>query len=70
MFPSFQGRDFLFDDCSRAFLCLPLEDPAAPTEALTCHLDRLLATLTERVSEGGEMSHCCRVGGNIKFSNK
>ncbi|XP_060537497.1 L-fucose kinase isoform X6 [Pantherophis guttatus] len=46
------GRDFLFDDCSRAFLCLPLEDPAAPTEALACHLDRLLATLTERVCKG------------------
>ncbi|KAM3829017.1 L-fucose kinase isoform 2-T2 [Vipera latastei] len=46
------GRDFLFDDCSRAFLCLPLEDLAAPTEALTCHLDRLLATLTERVCKG------------------
>ncbi|XP_070616672.1 L-fucose kinase isoform X3 [Erythrolamprus reginae] len=46
------GRDFLFDDCSRAFLCLPLEDPAAPTEALSCHLDRLLATLTERVCQG------------------
>lgn len=53
MLPSCQGRDFLFDDCSRAFLCLPLEDLAAPTEALTCHLDRLLATLTERVSEVG-----------------
>ncbi|KAM6430681.1 L-fucose kinase isoform 1-T1 [Liasis olivaceus] len=46
------GRDFLFDDCSRAFICLPLEDPAAPTEALTCHLDRLLATLTDQVCKG------------------
>ncbi|KAG8143791.1 hypothetical protein E2320_000957 [Naja naja] len=46
------GRDFLFDDCSRAFLCLPLEDPAAPTEVLACHLDQLLATLTERVCRG------------------
>ncbi|XP_026570118.1 L-fucose kinase isoform X1 [Pseudonaja textilis] len=46
------GWDFLFDDCSRAFLCLPLEDPAAPTEVLTCHLDQLLATLTEQVCRG------------------
>uniref|UniRef100_A0A670KG69 Fucose kinase n=1 Tax=Podarcis muralis TaxID=64176 RepID=A0A670KG69_PODMU len=39
------GRDFLFDDCSRAFTCLPLEEPVAPAEALTCNLDSLLATL-------------------------
>ncbi|XP_077165835.1 L-fucose kinase isoform X3 [Paroedura picta] len=50
--PSFQGRDFLFDDCSRAFTCLPVEDPAAPVEALTCNLDSLLATLTHQVCKG------------------
>ncbi|KAJ7312061.1 hypothetical protein JRQ81_006396 [Phrynocephalus forsythii] len=44
------GRDFLFDDCSRAFTCLPLEDPAAPVEALACNLDSLLHTLTHQVS--------------------
>ncbi|XP_044289983.1 L-fucose kinase isoform X2 [Varanus komodoensis] len=43
------GRDFLFDDCSRAFTCLPVEDPTAPAEALTCNLDNLLATLTKQV---------------------
>ncbi|XP_060131908.1 L-fucose kinase isoform X3 [Zootoca vivipara] len=46
------GRDFLFDDCSRAFTCLPLEDPAAPAEALTCNLDSLLATLMHQVCRG------------------
>ncbi|XP_061449988.1 L-fucose kinase isoform X2 [Rhineura floridana] len=46
------GRDYLFDDCSRAFTCLPLEEPAAPAEALTCNLDRLLATLTHQVCRG------------------
>nr|XP_056718645.1 L-fucose kinase [Euleptes europaea] len=46
------GRDFLFDDCGRAFTCLPVEDPAAPIEALTCNLDSLLATLTHQVCKG------------------
>ncbi|XP_054856789.1 L-fucose kinase isoform X2 [Eublepharis macularius] len=46
------GRDFLFDDCSRAFTCLPTEDPDAPVEALTCNLDSLLATLTHQVCKG------------------
>ncbi|CAI5782010.1 L-fucose kinase isoform X2 [Podarcis lilfordi] len=46
------GRDFLFDDCSRAFTCLPLEEPAAPAEALTCNLDSLLATLMHQVCRG------------------
>ncbi|XP_015275297.1 PREDICTED: L-fucose kinase [Gekko japonicus] len=46
------GRDFLFDDCSRAFTCLPVEDPAAPVEAVTCNLDSLLATLTHQVCKG------------------
>ncbi|XP_053126958.1 L-fucose kinase isoform X2 [Hemicordylus capensis] len=46
------GRDFLFDDCGRAFTCLPLEDPAAPAEALTCNLDSLLSTLTRQVCRG------------------
>ncbi|XP_067326996.1 L-fucose kinase [Anolis sagrei] len=46
------GRDFSFDDCSRAFTCLPLEDPSAPVEALTCNLDNLLATLTRQVCRG------------------
>nr|XP_028595277.1 L-fucose kinase isoform X6 [Podarcis muralis] len=46
------GRDFLFDDCSRAFTCLPLEEPVAPAEALTCNLDSLLATLMYQVCRG------------------
>ncbi|XP_077787903.1 L-fucose kinase isoform X2 [Podarcis muralis] len=46
------GRDFLFDDCSRAFTCLPLEEPVAPAEALTCNLDSLLATLMHQVCRG------------------
>ncbi|XP_062817746.1 L-fucose kinase isoform X1 [Anolis carolinensis] len=46
------GRDFSFDDCSRAFTCLPLEDPSAPVEALTCNLDNLLATLTCQICKG------------------
>uniref|UniRef100_A0A452H8L3 L-fucose kinase n=1 Tax=Gopherus agassizii TaxID=38772 RepID=A0A452H8L3_9SAUR len=32
------GRDFPFDDCSRAFTCLPVEDPNAPAEAGRPHL--------------------------------
>uniref|UniRef100_A0A8D2Q5I0 L-fucose kinase n=1 Tax=Varanus komodoensis TaxID=61221 RepID=A0A8D2Q5I0_VARKO len=51
------GRDFLFDDCSRAFTCLPVEDPTAPAEALTCNLDNLLATLTKQV--GGTQACSC-----------
>ncbi|XP_066493158.1 L-fucose kinase isoform X2 [Tiliqua scincoides] len=46
------GRDFLFDDCNRAFTCLPLEDPAAPAESLICNLDSLLATLMRQVCRG------------------
>ncbi|XP_072836505.2 L-fucose kinase [Pogona vitticeps] len=46
------GRDFLFDDCSRAFACLPLEDPTAPVEALVCNLDNLLGTSMRQVCQG------------------
>ncbi|NWY01788.1 FUK kinase, partial [Nothoprocta ornata] len=47
-----QGRDFSFDDCGRAFTCLPVEEPSAPAEALTCNLDSLLATMTRRLCVG------------------
>ncbi|XP_043351119.1 L-fucose kinase isoform X3 [Dermochelys coriacea] len=46
------GRDFPFDDCSRAFTCLPVEDPNAPVEALTCNLDSLLGTMTQKLCRG------------------
>uniref|UniRef100_A0A674IQY7 L-fucose kinase n=1 Tax=Terrapene triunguis TaxID=2587831 RepID=A0A674IQY7_9SAUR len=46
------GRDFPFDDCSRAFTCLPVEDPDAPAEALTCNLDSLLGTMTHQLCRG------------------
>lgn len=44
-----QGRDFSFDDCGRAFTCLPVEEPGAVAEALVCNLDSLLGTMTHRV---------------------
>ncbi|XP_030811890.1 L-fucose kinase isoform X5 [Camarhynchus parvulus] len=44
------GRDFSFDDCGRAFTCLPAEEPGAPAEALVCNLDSLLGTMTHRLS--------------------
>ena len=44
-----QGRDFSFDDCGRAFTCLPVEAPGALAEALVCNLDSLLGTMTHRV---------------------
>uniref|UniRef100_A0A2K5SIG0 L-fucose kinase n=1 Tax=Cebus imitator TaxID=2715852 RepID=A0A2K5SIG0_CEBIM len=44
------GRDFPFDDCGRAFTCLPVENPQAPVEALVCNLDSLLDIMTYRVS--------------------
>lgn len=47
--PSHQGRDFSFDDCGRAFTCLPAEEPGAAAEALVCNLDSLLGTMTHRV---------------------
>ncbi|NXR14113.1 FUK kinase, partial [Semnornis frantzii] len=46
------GRDFSFDDCGRAFTCLPVEDPSAPAEALVCNLDSLLETMTHRLCVG------------------
>ncbi|NWY90532.1 FUK kinase, partial [Loxia curvirostra] len=46
------GRDFSFDDCGRAFTCLPAEDPGAPAEALVCNLDSLLGTMTHRLCVG------------------
>lgn len=50
--PPPQGREFSFDDCGRAFTCLPAEDPDAPAEAPVCNLDSLLHTLTHRVRVG------------------
>lgn len=46
------GRDFPFDDCGRAFTCLPVEDPEAPAETLTCNLDSLLGTMTQQLCRG------------------
>lgn len=46
------GRDFPFDDCGRAFTCLPLESPQAPEEALVCNLDCLLDIMTHRLGPG------------------
>ncbi|NXT24565.1 FUK kinase, partial [Syrrhaptes paradoxus] len=46
------GRDFSFDDCGRAFTCLPVEEPDAPAEALVCNLDSLLGTMTQRLCVG------------------
>ncbi|XP_072728311.1 L-fucose kinase isoform X3 [Ciconia boyciana] len=46
------GRDFSFDDCGRAFTCLPVEEPGALAEALVCNLDSLLATMTHRLCVG------------------
>uniref|UniRef100_A0A663MMZ1 Fucose kinase n=1 Tax=Athene cunicularia TaxID=194338 RepID=A0A663MMZ1_ATHCN len=50
--PSRQGRDFSFDDCGRAFTCLPVEEPGALAEALVCNLDSLLGTMTHRLCVG------------------
>ncbi|NXT74836.1 FUK kinase, partial [Zapornia atra] len=46
------GRDFSFDDCGRAFACLPVEEPGATAEALVCNLDSLLGTMTRRLCVG------------------
>ncbi|NXO23926.1 FUK kinase, partial [Cisticola juncidis] len=46
------GREFSFDDCGRAFTCLPAEEPGAAAEALVCNLDSLLATMTHRLCVG------------------
>nr|XP_054309747.1 L-fucose kinase isoform X3 [Pongo pygmaeus] len=46
------GRDFPFDDCGRAFTCLPMENPEAPVEALVCNLDCLLDIMTYRLGPG------------------
>ncbi|XP_012292868.2 L-fucose kinase isoform X1 [Aotus nancymaae] len=46
------GRDFPFDDCGRAFTCLPVENPQAPVEALVCNLDSLLDIMTYRLGPG------------------
>lgn len=44
-----QGQDFLFDDCGRAFTCLPVEEHQAPVEAVVCNLDCLLDIMSHRV---------------------
>ncbi|XP_043753947.1 L-fucose kinase isoform X3 [Cervus elaphus] len=46
------GRDFAFDDCGRAFTCLPVENPQAPVEAVVCNLDCLLDTMSHRLGPG------------------
>ncbi|XP_057390779.1 L-fucose kinase isoform X7 [Balaenoptera acutorostrata] len=47
-----QGRDFPFDDCGRAFTCLPVENPQAPVEAVVCNLDCLLDIMSHRLGPG------------------
>lgn len=46
------GRDFPFDDCGRAFTCLPVENPQAPVEAVVCNLDCLLDIMSYRLGPG------------------
>ncbi|XP_038610452.1 L-fucose kinase [Tachyglossus aculeatus] len=46
------GRDFPFDDCGRAFICLPMEDLEGPVEAPICNLDNLLETMTYKICWG------------------
>nr|XP_060506159.1 L-fucose kinase isoform X1 [Panthera onca] len=46
------GQDFPFDDCGRAFTCLPVENPQAPVEAVVCNLDCLLDTMSHRLGPG------------------
>ncbi|KAM5297614.1 L-fucose kinase isoform 4-T6 [Glossophaga mutica] len=46
------GRDFPFDDCGRAFVCLPVENPQAPVEAVVCNLDRLLDIMSYQLGPG------------------
>ncbi|XP_032983432.1 L-fucose kinase isoform X3 [Rhinolophus ferrumequinum] len=46
------GRDFPFDDCGRAFTCLPVENPQAPVEAMVCNLDCLLDIMSYRLGPG------------------
>ncbi|XP_008520594.1 L-fucose kinase isoform X3 [Equus przewalskii] len=48
----FTGRDFPFDDCGRAFTCLPVENPQAPVEAVVCNLDCLLDIMSHRLGPG------------------
>ncbi|XP_056381408.1 L-fucose kinase isoform X2 [Hyla sarda] len=43
------GRDFLFDDCGRGFIALPLEDPKMEVESVTCNIDSLLTTLRHQL---------------------
>lgn len=53
-----QGRDFPFDDCGRAFTCLPVENPRAPVEATVCNLDCLLDTMSYRVRPAAPSGPC------------
>ncbi|XP_032709869.1 L-fucose kinase isoform X2 [Lontra canadensis] len=46
------GRDFPFEDCGRAFTCLPVENPEAPVEAVVCNLDCLLDIMSHRLGPG------------------
>ncbi|XP_022438931.1 L-fucose kinase isoform X3 [Delphinapterus leucas] len=46
------GQDFPFDDCGRAFTCLPVENPQAPVEAVVCNLDCLLDIMSHRLGPG------------------
>lgn len=46
------GRDFLFDDCGRSFIALPVEDPQMAVESVTCNIDSLLTTLRHQLCPG------------------
>ncbi|XP_069822471.1 L-fucose kinase isoform X2 [Dendropsophus ebraccatus] len=43
------GRDFLFDDCGRGFMALPVEDPQMAVESVICNIDSLLTTLRHQL---------------------
>ncbi|KAG8523673.1 L-fucose kinase [Galemys pyrenaicus] len=54
----FTGRDFPFDDCGRAFACLPVENPQAPVEAVVYNLDCLLDIMSHRVRWAAALGPC------------
>ncbi|XP_027475902.1 L-fucose kinase isoform X4 [Zalophus californianus] len=67
------GRDFPFDDCGRAFTCLPVEKPQAPVEAVVCNLDCLLDIMSHRgfvldiyyQGTEAEIQRCARPDGRV-----
>ncbi|XP_034494770.1 L-fucose kinase isoform X2 [Ailuropoda melanoleuca] len=67
------GRDFPFDDCGRAFTCLPVENLQAPVEAVVCNLDSLLDIMSHRgfvldiyyQGSEAEIQRCARPDGRV-----